>query len=268
MAIEGLLPTIIEVVLPHVDLIAEWDSDGDSLVIPAHLSELLIGNLRRRAIFVDRLPQLLASAVFTLVESSWDKDIVRCYKLWLSDGLYYDWFLDNGLLNDRLFNGGLLKNGLLNDGLLNDGLLNDGLLISWLVIDSHLKNRLNDVVDGFSSGLLNSLDLKVFTDLINGSLSGLLDSLDFEVFTDLLNGSLSGLFDHLGLEVRVELLDNLFGNFNHFLLLGVIIVIITVAAATCGAAFELDGVSEGDDGGEGKCLEHSDLDCCKFKFFD
>ena len=77
MAIEGLNPTIIEVVLPYVDLITEWDSDGDSLVIPAHLSKLLIGNLRRRAIFVDWLEQLLASAVFTFVESSWDKDVVR-----------------------------------------------------------------------------------------------------------------------------------------------------------------------------------------------
>ena len=68
LAVVGLLPAIVDVVLPHIDLVAVRHTNGDGLVIPSRLAKLLVGDVLRGAIVVDLDLKCIASAVNSLVE--------------------------------------------------------------------------------------------------------------------------------------------------------------------------------------------------------
>ena len=83
LAVVGLLPAIVYVVLPHIDLIAVRHTNGDGLVVPSRLAEFLVGDVFRRAIFVDLDLQCVTRAVKPLVEgrvveATWTSIISGC----------------------------------------------------------------------------------------------------------------------------------------------------------------------------------------------
>ena len=83
LAEEGLLPAIVDVVLPHINLIAVRHTNGDGLVVPSRLAEFLVCDVFRRAIFVDLDLQCVARAVKPLVEgrvveATWTSIISGC----------------------------------------------------------------------------------------------------------------------------------------------------------------------------------------------
>ena len=68
LAVIGILPAIVDVVLPHIDLIAVRHTNGDGLIVPSKLAEILVGDVIRRAIIVDLDLKLFARAVKPHVE--------------------------------------------------------------------------------------------------------------------------------------------------------------------------------------------------------
>ena len=68
LAVIGILPAIVDVVLPHIDLIAVRHTNSDGLIVPSKLAEILVGDVIRRAIIVDLDLKLFTCAVKPHVE--------------------------------------------------------------------------------------------------------------------------------------------------------------------------------------------------------